>query len=538
MLKMAENTSETDVVIVGAGIAGLTAAHNIYKKHPTAQIIVLEANGRVGGRTLTEKLKTAEGKDAFDLGAQWVGSTQTDVMQLIDELNLTTFNQYHTGIKCMILGQNGKVRHYKSDIPSLSLLGLWDLHRCISKIESMSKQIPLEDPSKCIHAAEWDAISFAAFKQQLFWTREAHDTIDAACRCMYGMETSQISLLYFLTYCAAAGGVRTLTEAGEGSAQEMKIKGGAQQISSRLMDRIGTEKVLLNQPVSTIVQDSAGVTIQTKSGDTFHCKRAILAIPPCQINKIDFEPELPDVKKYLINRAPMGNLIKIIITYDKAFWRDAGYSGEIVTNGGKSVVNGCDAGPLCIVYDNTSAIGSPSIVAFIGGDQALHWRNTTDTVRKEAVLAGLESCFGRAALNYVQYIEKDWANEMYVGGCPTTSVCVGAMTYFAKGLRQPFNRIHFAGTESAVRWCGYMSGAVQSGNRAANEVLFHLKPDVLTKEEREHVKDSLLPQKQSNRRVSLVEKVVGHHVFRWTIGIGSVCVLLVIAKKAYFRIAL
>ena len=70
-----------------------------------------------------------------------------------------------------------------------------------------------------------------------------------------------------------------------------------------------------------------------------------------------------------------GLIIWLVFGNFKAFWRKAGISGEFVTNGGPSERPECDRGPLCIVYDGTSAKGNAAIVAFLGGAPAIQWRN-------------------------------------------------------------------------------------------------------------------------------------------------------------------
>ena len=86
--------------------------------------------------------------------------------------------------------------------------------------------------------------------------------------------------------------------------------------------------------------------------------------------------------------------------------------------------------------------------------------------------------FGDEARDYLDYIEKNWAYEPFNGGCPCFSVTSpGVMEDFARALREPFYNFHFCGTETAIEWQGYMDGAVESGERAANEILYTLYPN-------------------------------------------------------------
>ncbi|XP_061182075.1 amine oxidase [flavin-containing] A-like isoform X2 [Saccostrea echinata] len=427
----------------------------------------------------------------------------------------------------MQLGSD-KISSYSSDIPSLSPLALIDLQKLMFKLEWMRKQVDIRDPYQSPYGAEWDSMTMDTFINKQLWTKGAKDSIESACRCVLGVELSQISVLYFISYVSAAGGLKNLVEATEYTAQEYKIVGGAQQISQKLAASLPPSCVQLQQPVSKIRQQENGVFVTTEKGDVYSCDRLVLAIPPNMTKRIQFDPILPFSRRELTKRMPAGDLTKIIVTYREAFWRKAGLSGEFVTNGGPSVSTECDRGPLCIVYDATSARGNAAIVAFLGGAPAIQWRNQKEEDRRSAVLKSLSDFLGPEALNYLDYAEKDWGVEPYNEGSPVCTVGPGAMAYFSKGLRLPFNRIHFAGSESATAWCGYMSGAVQSGLRAANEVLFRLRPQAVSAQElasTAYGPSSFLPPQTKPRRSK------SRTFVKVTLGLGVVVAIVIMGKK-------
>ncbi|XP_060076622.1 probable flavin-containing monoamine oxidase A [Ylistrum balloti] len=472
---------QVDVAVVGGGISGLTAAYYLHKKDPSLKICVLEAKDRVGGRTLTLSLQSRDGTDYWDLGGQWVSRSQTDIMDLIKELGLETYKQFTVGSKIMQI-ESEIVKSYKSDIPSLSLFALVDLQCFIMKVERLHKQIDTRDPYNCSRGEEWDTKSLETFLKESLWTHGAYETIAAAIRTTVTMEPAQISTLYFLTLVASAGDLMTLFEAKEDAAQGLKVKGGTQQISKLLAEKVGTDNVLLNHAVEKVTQNEESVLLECKNGLTVSCQRAVIATPPMVTRKIDFVPLLSLQRREIEKWMPFGNYIKVISTYREAFWKSNGQSGEAVTYGGPSDASGCDVGPLSIVFDATTPTGNPALVSFLSGDQAIQWGRQDAKTRKAAVLKSLGDFFGPEAKNCLDYIEKDWSEESYIEGA-VAAVSTGAMRNFASGLREPQGRLHFAGAESAYQWQGYMSGGVQAGIRAATEVLYKLRPNTISSTE-------------------------------------------------------
>ena len=177
----------------------------------------------------------------------------------------------------------------------------------------------------------------------------------------------------------------------------------------------------------------------------------------------------------------MANLFKYTVTYDKAFWRENNLSGETVCYGGDpSLYNDrdCPVGPVSVTYDACLADGTPAIVGFSAGHETVFWSKYSVEERKQGILKTLAKMLGPEALNPIDYHEHNWANDEYVGGCPVACLQPGVGRFFTSAIRLPFQNIHFAGTETAQRAIGYMSGAVQSGKRAAVEVVYSLFGEV------------------------------------------------------------
>lgn len=465
-----------DVIIVGAGLSGLSAAHHLLKRNADLKILLLEGKDRVGGRTVTVDIPAAGGVDRWDLGAQWVGSTQTHIMELIEELGLETYLQYYTGKKVHHTGgPGGKVRIYSSSLPSVSPLTILDQIQFLWKIDALCDTVCAQDPSRTPNAVELDSMTLHSYVEKNAWTTEMKEEMGVCSRTVFGMEPSQMSFLFFLVSAAAAGGLVPMLENTAGGAQEMKIKGGTQQLSELLAQRIGWKKVQLGSAVTTIWQDAEMAKVTTAS-DTFLCRAVIVSCPPHLAAKIHYQPALPSQREFLTQNMPVGHLMKFIITYQTAFWKEKGFSGEVMT--GSST--GC---PFSVTFDATSPSGNAALVGFMAGEGATRWTSKESAERREAVISSLVKYLGPEAAAFIHYEDKDWAKEEYSGGCPVNVMAPGMLTYYHASLRKPVGRIHWAGSETATRWCGYLSGAVQSGQRAAVEVLAELCPTVLTQEE-------------------------------------------------------
>ena len=114
------------------------------------------------------------------------------------------------------------------------------------------------------------------------------------------------------------------------------------------------------------------------------------------------------------------------------------------------------------------------LFSFVGGDQARSYAVMSPAARRAAVLGQYAEFFGRQARQPRQFLETNWSAEPWTRGCPVGIPSPGTLLAYGPRLRQPVGRIHWAGTETATYWNGYMDGAVSSGERAAAEVLAKL----------------------------------------------------------------
>jgi monoamine oxidase len=443
-----------DVVVVGAGLSGLCAARKLRAEGVSA--VVVEARDRVGGRTLTERI----GDGAFDLGGQWFGPEQSRVHALVDELGLETAPTYTDGKK--VLEVEGKVSTYKRSIASMSVPNLIQLTGALSYVNRVRKRVSPSSPMSMEGAEALDGETLETWRARIVKSAKINGVIDATVRTIFGAEARDLSALYFLMYINAGGGMLNLTEA-RGGAQQDRIVGGAQALSLALAKGLG-DSVVLGTPVRRLVQSREGVDAASENR-TVGGRFAVVAIPPTLAGRIEYEPSVSVGRDQLTQRFSMGSVVKVVVTYDHAFWREAGFSGEVVSADG----------PLSVVYDSTTHDGrQPALVGFIVGSQARQWSTQPLADRQRRVTGALARYFGDSANSFSDYQELDWGMEAWSRGGPAAALPPGVLTHSFPHLRKPEGRIHWAGTETATEWIGYMEGAIQAGERAADEILRRL----------------------------------------------------------------
>jgi len=446
-------THNPDVIVVGAGLAGLSAARQLQRAGH--RVTVLEARDRVGGRTWTIDL----GGSPFDAGGQWTGPSQRRMAALIAELGLQTESTWHNGRK--VLDLEGSVSAYSGTIPRLSIWKLISMQLAIWRIEWVCRTVPLDQPWDARKAAAFDTMSVRDFLDKHVRDPDVIALTNSAVRVIFGADIDDLCLLHFLHYLHSSGGLTKLIETHGGN-QDSSVVGGAQRLSQGLARDL--HDLRLSTPVRAIHRDDAGVTVHTTdSTSTTHsvsARRLIVAIPLPLVDGIEFQPELPPARVALQRACRMGHTVKCQVRYKKPFWRDQGWSGEAV----------CTAGPINVVFDGKVADGNPALLVFITGRPAQDWSSRDAQQRRKIILDGLVSYFGPDAADPIEIHQTDWATEPYSGGAPVVLFGQGALTGFGTALRQPIGPIHWAGTETARECTGFMEGALESGHRVATEV--------------------------------------------------------------------
>nr|WP_319457460.1 MULTISPECIES: flavin monoamine oxidase family protein [unclassified Mycobacterium] len=440
-----------DVVVVGAGYAGLTAARELVKLG--YDVVVLEGRDRVGGRSYTTTIADVP----VDLGGTFVGPTQVEVLKLAAELGCSTVPTHNSGNN--LIHWRGRVRSYRSTIPRLSILELLDVSRIQWRFERLTRQVPLAEPWTSSIAYKLDAQTLESWLRSKHAGAGTRDLMAIMARVTWGCEPNQVSMLHAVRYVKAAGGIGTMLDV-DGGAQQDRFPGGTQQLAIRMADALG-DRVTLSSPVRRIVRDADGTLVHTDSG-AIRTRAVVVAVPPQHRVGIAFEPALPEQFTALAQHWPQGSLSKAYAAYDTPFWRADGCSGEALS----------DEGPVFITFDVSPSDDGPGIL--LGFTDARTFDPLPADQRRAKALDGFATLFGEAARSPIDYVDHRWGSEEFAPGGPTAAVPPGSWTDYGQWLRKPVGDVFWAGTETADEWTGFLDGAVRSGQRAAAEVRDYL----------------------------------------------------------------
>ena len=440
-----------DVAIIGAGLAGLTAARELRRRG--RKVVVLEAQGRVGGRTLNHVF---EDGTVVEVGGQWVGPTQDRLSALAEELGIRTYPSWDEGEHLIEL--DGALKRYSDDrfglpLPTLANLGIAQL-----RIDRLAARVPLEAPWDAPNARRLDSETVASWLRRNVRTRHGRDFMRVIVEAIFAAEPEDISMLHFLFYLHSGGSLDTLAST-TGGAQESRFVGGSQEVSLRMANELG-DAVRLESPVTSITTGGERAVVSGPWGEV-SADHVIIAVPPVVIPRIAFDPPLSGHRVQLHAKMPPGYVIKCMARYERPFWRDAGLSGQA----------GSPDRPVGITFDNSPEDGSCGVMlGFLEGGHGRRAGALTADGRRDLVIADLTAYFGREAAEPLEYVEQDWAAEEWIRGGYGAHLAPGTWTAYGSLLREPEGPIHWAGSETSTVWSGYMDGAVRSGERVAAEI--------------------------------------------------------------------
>jgi putrescine oxidase len=441
-----------DVVIVGAGAAGTTAANEL--KKAGLSVAVLEARDRVGGRVWTDEIDGA----MLEIGGQWVSPDQDALIETVAELGLETFSRYREG-DSVYVGPDGTSHRFTGEMFPVGASTEKAIAEITERLDAMVAEIDPDRPYAHEKAEEWDRISWDA------WLRTQTDDDEAVRNlafatgsAMLTKPTHTFSLLQSLLMAASAGSYSNLVDAD--FILDKRVVGGLQQVPLLLAERLGDD-VHLEQPVRTLEWADDGVTA-IADGITVRARFAILALAPVLYNRISFVPALPRLQHQMHQHLSMGFVIKVHAVYETPFWREKGLSGTAFSPYELSHE----------AYDNTNhGDERGTLVGFVSDQNADDLFRLSAEERKERILESLSHYYGPEAKNPVVYYESDWGTEEWTRGAYAASFDLGGLHRYGADLRTPVGPIHFACSDLAGAGYQHVDGAIRMGRLAAADII-------------------------------------------------------------------
>ncbi|KAF4455358.1 flavin containing amine oxidoreductase [Fusarium albosuccineum] len=459
-LKDTARPQEIDVVVIGAGLAGLSAARQLVRA--SLDVVVLEARDRVGGKTWSQPLSA--GKGIAEFGAAWINDvSQSKMIGLAREFGLELIEQNTRG-DCVFQGFDGKASRFAyGELPGFDEATAKDVARIRDLCEADCQKLDVLKPRD----AELDSLTFEAYLRKNNASRSAIATATVWTRAMLGLDPADLSALFFLNYCKSGGGLLQMRSDRKGGGQHLRVRQGTQSFSSGLASTLPPGTVRLSTPVSKVVQhETRHVDVVYGGGNVYRARKVITTIPSPALRSINFVPELNLAKQVWCGAAVGGFYVKAIVVFKTAFWLEQGLCGLT-----QSFV-----GPASVIRDTSSpADDKHALTCFMVGPPGAEWAAKGVEVRKKILLDQIATVYDakdKVASEFEQLISHDWANDHWAGNtCPTTGLTPGLLhSVGSASFREPLGNLYFAGTETAGEWKGYMEGAVRSGERAAKEV--------------------------------------------------------------------
>jgi monoamine oxidase len=448
--------TDTHVLVIGAGLSGLAAARTLHRSG--AEVTVLEARSRVGGRT--EGGLTADGTPV-ELGGQWLGPTQTRMYALVQELGLETFPTYNTGQHVVHLGgRRTRMASKRGAVPKLNPFVLADLFQGLTRFKRLADKVPLDQPWTAPGAKALDNQTFETWILRTLRTPTARNYFRVATEAVFSAESGNLSALHALFYAHSGTDLEGLLSTDRG-AQQDRVVGGSIRISEAMAAELG-DRVRLDSAVGGIGQEKGRATVTTRGGEEFGTDRVIVTLPPTLAGRLDYRPALPSWRDQLTQRLPAGSVIKLYAVYDEPFWRAEGLTGQAAS----------DQGPIKVTFDNSPPSGTPGVLmGFMEANDGRAAARLSLEERRAAALDCFVRYFGPRAANPIEYIERDWMAEEFSRGCYGAHFTPGVWGDFGVALTEPVGLVHWAGAECSPVWNGYMEGAVRSGEQTAHDVL-------------------------------------------------------------------
>jgi monoamine oxidase len=421
-------------VIVGAGLAGLTAAYRL-----TAagwKVTVLEARNRAGGRAWSYRFAQAP-ELSCEMGGEWIGKDHKQILALARELNVEL--EPHT-YRVWLL------QHEQLHAP-----GSWNFaeksQAAWKQFMEQYKKYDEHDKRRLDEYDWWTWLGKIGFTDEDRRIREIMDSTD------YGESIRVVS-----AFVAADEYVDTdYINPNNTDEMDFHVRGGNSELVKALVARLPAGSVRLNSAVTSITQETGKVTVATAT-DSVTADACIFAAPASVLNSIHFEPALSPFKSLAADELEYGRIVKTQMLFDKRFWPAEDFSLM------------SDETSHQYYHSTLGQAGTRGILcSYACGDKADVLAAQSKTDRQAQLMRDLAAVSPDAAAALIDSVDQPWQNDPWVHGAYAI-YRPGQWFRVRPLLEEPHGKVLFAG-EHLADWQGFMEGAVSTGEIAARHLL-------------------------------------------------------------------
>lgn len=414
-----------DVIVVGAGFTGLTAASTLVEAGRS--VLILEARERAGGRV--ESMVLADGL-RVDTGGQFLCDDMPEVMALARRHGKTLLRAPVEG-KFIL-------QPLESDEES---------GRINMEAHALRERMQAVDPDNPalvgLSVGDWLAAEDAS--------ADGKRAFRSMMEGLWCRPLGEVPLWYLVSTD------RRVTN--EQSELEYFLAETMHSLAENLAHALG-DRIRLEMPVDAIRHSEEGVEVLA-AGQSFSAREAIVALPPVMASRLDYQPALEPSLSGALSGWASGAVIKALVRYQRPFWRQAGLSGMVMWRDPAGLF-------ACDVSRNAD---QAALVVFIGGPLAVAWRSRSEEAIRQEIIGKLVMALGDRAKDVVDVSWRDWTDDRWSGGGYSDTGTFSATTEVEAIIRDGARRVHFACSEVSPSFPGYIEGAIVAGRNAAMKVI-------------------------------------------------------------------
>lgn len=450
-LALSQSVFADNVIVIGAGLAGLTTAYELEQNGH--DVTILEANSRIGGRMYTLYDQFEQGQFA-EAGGELLDAAHVhkNIHAYINQFGLQLEEVGYDKVDEGAYFLEGKLIPYDQLRKVMGRKVNREFNRFWDELELLGEQVHNpKKPQNSLHAAQLDAMSVADWLDSLALNPHARILADQYITGEYDSPEAMSAL--FL-----AQQVKTYANVKDKHVEIYRVKGGNSRLPEAFAQNIRAS-IKLSTPVTDIKQDANGVRV-IANGDAFKADYAVVTTSLPAMRNISFSPELPAKKAKATAELNYGSHTKVMLQYSKRFWLDRNLGGDTASDL-----------PIGWTWEATDQQAGTSgiLIAYTSGKNADANRFATEAEMIADMRSQVAQMYPESKNLFIKAEVQSWNRETWTQG-GYTAYGPGQVTQFWGVFKKPFGKVYFAGEHTDNLYPGYLEGAIRSGKRVARQI--------------------------------------------------------------------